>query len=50
MYDNWEEFIDEYQDEYQDEIYERESRYGSDLVSHMPNYNGGTRYDFCRKS
>lgn len=35
MYDNREEFIDEYQDE----IYERESRYDSDLISHLPKEN-----------
>lgn len=30
---------------FQEERYERESRYGSDLINHMPNYNGGVEYD-----
>lgn len=30
---------------FQEERYERESRYGSDLINHMSNYNGGIEYD-----
>lgn len=46
MFDNYDfdfSLLDE--ENFQKERYERESRYGSDLVSHMPNYNGGTKYD-----
>lgn len=46
MFDNYDfdsSLLDE--ENFQEERYERESRYGSDLVSHMPNYKGGTRYD-----
>lgn len=37
MFDNCEIILNE--DTFQDERYERESRYGSDLISHMPENN-----------